>query len=179
MSDKTIKGLTKVLKDLEKFGSESKKEVEEITKISSMDIVADAKAFAPKNLGKLAQSIIFTKVGEADYKVVVNSPYGAYVEFGTGAKVRVPAELQDVASQFKGKKGGSFEQGLQGIKDWCKNKGIPESAAYPIFMSILLNHIFWLTFLITLLNLLNIVFDPLQMPDINTAVVLDLFAIYS
>ena len=53
MSDKTIKGLTKVLKDLEKFGSESKKEVEEITKISSMDIVADAKAFAPKNLGKL------------------------------------------------------------------------------------------------------------------------------
>lgn len=137
MSDKTIKGLTKVLKNLEKFGSESKKEVEEITKISSMDIVADAKAFAPKNLGKLAQSIIFTKVGEADYKVVVNSPYGAYVEFGTGAKVRVPAELQDVASQFKGKKGGSFEQGLQGIKDWCKNKGIPEIAAYPIFMSIL------------------------------------------
>jgi HK97 gp10 family phage protein len=137
MSDKTIKGLTKVLKYLEKFGSESKKEVEEITKISSMDIVADAKAFAPKNLGKLAQSIIFTKVGEADYKVVVNSPYGAYVEFGTGAKVRVPAELQDVASQFKGKKGGSFEQGLQGIKDWCKNKGIPEIAAYPIFMSIL------------------------------------------
>ena len=137
MSDKNIKGLTKVLKDLEKFGSESKKEVEEITKISSMDIVADAKAFAPKNLGKLAQSIIFTKVGDADYKVVVNSPYGAYVEFGTGAKVRVPAELQDVASQFKGKKGGSFEQGLQGIKDWCKNKGIPESAAYPIFMSIL------------------------------------------
>jgi len=33
MSDKNIKGITKVLKDLEKFGSESKKEVEEITKI--------------------------------------------------------------------------------------------------------------------------------------------------
>ena len=86
MSDKTIKGLTKVLKDLEKFGTEAKKEVDEVTKITSMDVVADAKAFAPKNLGKLAQSIIFTKVGEADYKVVVNSPYGAYVEFGTGAK---------------------------------------------------------------------------------------------
>tara|TARA_R110001632_G_scaffold143845_1_gene260003 strand:- start:2524 stop:3048 length:525 start_codon:yes stop_codon:yes gene_type:complete len=137
MSDKTIKGLTKVLKDLEKFGSEAKKEVDTVTKITSMDIVADAKAFAPKNLGKLAQSIIFTKVGEADYKVVVNSPYGAYVEFGTGAKVRVPAELQSVASQFKGKKGGSFQQGLRAIKDWCKSKGIPENAAYPIFMSIL------------------------------------------
>ena len=94
MSDKTIKGLTKVLKDLEKFGDEAKKEVDTITKITSMDIVADAKGFAPKNNGKLAQSIVFTKVGEADYKVVVNSPYGAYVEFGTGSKVKVPIELQ-------------------------------------------------------------------------------------
>ena len=30
MSDKTIKGLTKVLKDLEKFGDEAKKEVDTI-----------------------------------------------------------------------------------------------------------------------------------------------------
>ena len=137
MSDKTIKGLTKVLKDLEKFGTEAKKEVDEVTKITSMDVVADAKAFAPKNLGKLAQSIIFTKVGEADYKVVVNSPYGAYVEFGTGAKVKVPAELKAVASQFKGKKAGTFEEGLQAIKDWCKSKGIPENAASAIFLTIL------------------------------------------
>lgn len=137
MSDKTIKGLTKVLKDLEKFGTEAKKEVDEVTKITSMDVVADAKAFAPKNNGKLAQSIIYTKVGESDYKVVVNSPYGAYVEFGTGSKVKVPTELQAVASKFKGKKAGTFEQGLQAIRDWCKSKGIPENAAYPIFMSIL------------------------------------------
>ena len=108
MSDKTIKGLTKVLKDLEKFGDEAKTEVDTITKIKSIDIVADAKAFAPKNNGKLAQSIVYTKVGEADYKVIVNSPYGAYVEFGTGSKVKVPIELQGVASQFKGKKGRYF-----------------------------------------------------------------------
>ena len=137
MSDKTIKGLTNVLKDLEKFGKEAKKEVDNITKIKSMDIVADAKAFAPKNNGKLAQSIVYTKVSEADYKVIVNSPYGAYVEFGTGSKVKVPTELQSIASQFKGKKAGTFEQGLRAIKDWCKSKGIPESAAYPIFISIL------------------------------------------
>ena len=137
MADKTIKGLTKVLKDLEKFGDEAKKEVDTITKITSMDIVADAKAFSPKNNGKLSQSIVYTKVGEADYKVIVNSPYGAYVEFGTGSKVKVPTELQGIASQFKGKKAGTFEQGLRAIKDWCKSKGIPENAAYPIFMSIL------------------------------------------
>ena len=137
MSDKTIKGLTKVLKDLERFGDEAKTKIDAVTKVTSMDIVADAKSFAPKNNGKLAQSIVYTKVGEADYKVVVNSPYGAYVEFGTGSKVKVPTELQGIASQFKGKKSGTFEQGLRAIKDWCKSKGIPESAAYPIFMSIL------------------------------------------
>ena len=137
MSDKTIKGLTKVLKDLERFGDEAKTKVDTVTKVASMDIVADAKSFAPKNNGKLAQSIVYTKIADADYKVVVNSPYGAYVEFGTGSKVQVPTELQGIASQFKGKKAGTFEQGLQAIKDWCKSKGIPESAAYPIFMSIL------------------------------------------
>ena len=45
--------------------------------------------------------------------------------------------MKGIASQFKGKKAGSFEQGLRAIKDWCKSKGIPEDAAYPIFMSIL------------------------------------------
>lgn len=134
---KTIKGLTKVLKDLKKFGKEGKMEIDIVSEVTSMDIVADAKAFAPKNNGKLAQSIVYTKIADADYKVVVNSPYGAYVEFGTGSKVQVPTELQGIASQFKGKKAGTFEQGLRAIKDWCKSKGIPESAAYPIFMSIL------------------------------------------
>jgi len=132
-----LKGLKNVLSDLKKFGKEAEKDVDIVTKATSIDIVADAKAFAPKNNGKLAQSIIYTKIGESDYKVIVNSPYGAYVEFGTGSKVKVPQELQGIAAQFKGKKGGSFEQGLQAIRDWCKSKGIEESAAYPIFISIL------------------------------------------
>jgi len=102
MSDKSVKGLVKVLKDLEKFGKEADKGVEIVTKAVSMDIVADAKAFAPKDYGKLAQSIIYTKVEEADYKVVVHAPYGAYVEFGTGKMVQVPAELKEIAIQFKG-----------------------------------------------------------------------------
>ena len=103
MADKTIKGLTKVLKDLEKFGKEGKIEIDTITKVTSMDIVADAKAFAPKDFGKLAQSIIYTKVEDSSYKVVVNAPYGAYVEFGTGKSVKVPTELKEIAIQFKGK----------------------------------------------------------------------------
>ena len=137
MSDKNIKGLTNVLKDLEKFGDEAKKEVDKTTKLTSKEVVAEAKRLAPKNISSLSLSIDFTRIGNSDYKVIVSSPYGAYVEFGTGAKVKVPTELQAVASQFKGKKAGTFEEGLRAIKDWCKNKRIPESAAYPIFMSIL------------------------------------------
>ena len=141
MSDKTIKGLTKVLKDLEKFGNEAKIRVHGITGDNATEIALDAKKRAPKNNNKLMQDIQSIELGKSDFKIMANSsgktPYAAYVEFGTGSKAKVPTELQAVASQFKGKKAGSFEQGLQAIKDWCKNKGIPENAAYPIFMSIL------------------------------------------
>lgn len=137
MADKSVKGLVKVLKDLEKFGKEADREVHAITGDIATKIQVDAVQRAPFNNAKLRQSIASVELGNADYKVVVNSPYGSYVEFGTGAKVKVPAELSAVAAQFKGKKTGTFEQGLRAIKDWCKNKGIEESAAYPIFMSIL------------------------------------------
>ena len=132
-----VKGLSKVLKDLEKFGKEADKGTEIVTKAVSVGIVEDARFAVPVNIAKLRQSIEFTRVRNADYKVIVGLDYGAYVEFGTGAKVKVPAELSAVAAQFKGKKAGSFEEGLRAIKDWCKDVGIEESAAYPIFMSIL------------------------------------------
>lgn len=132
-----VKGLKKVLSNLKKFGAEAAVEIDIITKATALDIAKDAKTLAPKNMGKLAQSIYEVELGEADYKVVVGASYGAYVEFGTGIKVQVPTEMQEIASQFKNKKSGSFETGLRSIKDWCKNKGIDESAAYPIFISIL------------------------------------------
>lgn len=132
-----IKGLNNVLKRLEKLGEEVAEDVHIITLDVATQIELDAKNNAPKNVGKLTQSIEAIELGKANYKVVVKSSYGAYVEFGTAGKVRVPAEMQSIASQFQQKGKGSFEQGLQAIKDWCKQKGIDESAAYPIFVSIL------------------------------------------
>ena len=70
------------------------------------------------------------------YSIIVGLNYGVYVEFGTGKQVQVPSELRDIASKFKGRK-GSFKEGLESIKDWCRSKGIDEKAAYPIFISIL------------------------------------------
>ena len=132
-----VKGLQEVLKNLQKFGAAAAVEIDKITEEIVINIVADAKINAPKNLGKLGQSIEKVKIKESNYKAVAHKEYAAYVEFGTGTKVQVPSEMQKIASQFKNKKSGSFEAGLRAIKDWCKNKGIDQSAAYPIFISIL------------------------------------------
>lgn len=136
-----LKGVDKLLKDFREFGKEGVKEFGSITKLTAQDIVGMAKVNAPKNLGKLSQSIHKEKVTDLNYKIKVGLDYGVYVEFGTGRKASVPPELQKEASRFKGRKMGSFEEGLKSIRDWCRSKGIEESAAYPIFMSILRNGI--------------------------------------
>lgn len=136
----SLKGLKEVLKSLDKFGDVAIQEIGETTQNVAKEIEANAKILAPKDKGSLHKTIYNEKVDELNYKVVSPQKYSAYVEFGTGKKVSVPSELSEIASKFKGQ-GGSFKEGLQSIKDWCRNKGIDESAAYPIFMSILRNGI--------------------------------------
>ena len=97
-----VKGLKKVLSNLKKFGAEAAVEIDISTMATALDIAKNAKTLAPKDMGKLAQSIYEAKISEADYKVVVGAYYGAYVEFGTGKKVQVPTELKEIAIQFKG-----------------------------------------------------------------------------
>ena len=137
MASQGVKGVQGVISELRKFGEKAEKIINAETESIAFQIETDAKKLAPKNFGKLAQSISHAKVKPALYKVTVNEFYGAYMEFGTGSKVNVPAEFADMANAFKGKKQGTFKQGLEAIKVWCKAKGIPEEAAYPIFAKIL------------------------------------------
>jgi len=141
MAKNVIKGLDKVLKDLKAFGEDAEIEISGITKETAQQIKADAIVNVARvafNNGKIGQSIYTQKEGKLNQKIIVGLDYGAYVEFGTGAKVKVPAELQKVASAIrKNNTKGTFKKGLQSIRDWCKKKGIDESVAYPIFMSIL------------------------------------------
>ena len=137
MASQGVKGVQGVISELRKFGEKAEKLINAETESIAFQIETDAKKLAPKNFGKLAQSISHAKVKPALYKVTVNELYGVYLEFGTGTKVSVPAEFADMASSFKGKKQGTFKQGLEAIKVWCKAKGIPEAAAYPIFAKIL------------------------------------------
>ena len=137
MGSVMIKGLASTIAELRAYGKDIDKIINAETQAIAFQIETDAKKLAPKNFGKLAQSISHAKVKPALYKVTVNELYGAYMEFGTGSKVNVPAEFADMANTFKGKKQGTFKQGLEAIKVWCKAKGIPEEAAYPIFAKIL------------------------------------------
>lgn len=131
-----IKGLDKVLKELKGFGEQGVKLISDITQANANEIAANAKTLAPSNNGKLRQSIHTVQIDELNYKIVVSVSYGAYVEFGTGAKVKVPEEMKDIALKFKGG-GGSFEEGLKSIEDWCRSKGIDIKLAYVIFVSLL------------------------------------------
>jgi HK97 gp10 family phage protein len=133
-----IKGLSKTISDLQKAGKDVEKLINAEIEATAIQIEGDAKKLAPKNFGKLAQSISHVKVKNLSWKVTVNELYGAYMEFGTGTKVQVPAEFAEMAKSFQGKKGkGTFKDALEAIKVWCRAKGIDEKAAYPILASIL------------------------------------------
>ena len=133
----SVKGISKTISELRKFGGDVEQKINDETEAIAFQIEGDAKQKAPKNFGKLAQSINKEKINPANYKVTVNEMYGAYMEFGTGAKVNAPSEFADMAKSFQGSTGKSFKDGLEAIKVWCRAKGIDEKAAYPIFAKIL------------------------------------------
>ena len=132
-----VKGVAQTIAELRKFGKDAEKLINLETETIANQIAKEAKERAPKNYGKLAQSISHEKINPANYKVTVNEMYAAYMEFGTGGKVQVPAEFSNMAASFKGGTGRSFKDGLEAIKIWCRAKGIDEKAAYPIFAKIL------------------------------------------
>ncbi len=99
----TIKGLEKLLKDLDKFPKEIEAKLEGVLEDNARQVERSAKRNAPVDTGKLRQSIIAAKNGELSWRIYVSAKYGAYMEFGTGGLVKVPPELQDLAIQFKGK----------------------------------------------------------------------------
>lgn len=136
MAKESIKGIDQVIKELRAIGTDIEKLIDAETHDIALQIEGDAKKYAPKNFGKLAQSISSEKVKESTYKISTQEFYAGYMEFGTGTKISIPAEFKDMAASFKGKK-GSYKEGLAAIKVWCKAKGIDEKFAYVIFAKIL------------------------------------------
>lgn len=61
-----------------------------------------AKRSAPVNFGKLRGEIQAVPVAPLTIEVISPIKYSPYVEWGTGTKVSVPADLVNYALQFKG-----------------------------------------------------------------------------
>jgi hypothetical protein len=78
------------------------RELKDVVLITTRQTSYDAKMFAPVDKAGLKSSIRPFNKGKTG-EVIVGVKYGPYIDFGTGTKVKVPAELTDYAMQFKGK----------------------------------------------------------------------------
>lgn len=131
------RSVARVIAELRAKKRDIDKKIDDITQANAIEMAGDATRRAPAAFGKLRQSITYKKVVNLKWKVTANKEYAAYMEFGTGAKVKVPAEFSEMAKTFQNNRGGNFQAALNSIKIWCRKKGIDEKAAYPILLSIL------------------------------------------
>lgn len=72
-------------------------------------------------------------------ELVSNVYYAPYIEFGTGDKKKIPAELNNYASQFMGKKRGDFRTFVKALEAWLKRKGGNPKFAFKAALNIIAN----------------------------------------
>lgn len=72
-------------------------------------------------------------------ELISNVYYAPYIEFGTGPKVQIPAELNNYASQFRGKKRGDFRTFVKAMEAWLKRKGGNPKFAFKAALNIIAN----------------------------------------
>lgn len=70
---------------------------------SALTIQGSAKRMAPVDLGFLRNNIALVPIGDLTFAVEAKAKYSAYVEFGTGGLVNVPAGYEELATIFKGR----------------------------------------------------------------------------
>ena len=120
-----VKGLDKLIKDFEKLPNEIQDGLDRSLNAGANNWANGAVRDAPVYDGKLRGSIRSERKGYLWYAVSANVFYAAYVEFGTKKKVQVPSDLQAIAAEFKGGRGGgSFQDLLKNIERWVKKQGI-------------------------------------------------------
>jgi HK97 gp10 family phage protein len=99
-----IIGLNETLKKLDDVKRKSLgSELDAVVESGAKEFLARAKRDAPVDMGTLRNSITYKKLAKLRYEVVSGAEYSAYLEWGTITRVKVPAELQSYATQFRGK----------------------------------------------------------------------------
>jgi hypothetical protein len=101
-----IKGLEAVKKKVGGLSKETIQKVDGAIAATVADINAEQMRAAPADRGGgggLRAGIDKQRLAPMSYIMFSQMPYSAYVEWGTGGLVDVPAGLEDYAIQFKGK----------------------------------------------------------------------------
>lgn len=98
-----IKGFDGVKKMLNKADEAVTKGLSNEMDASAKSITSSAKRLAPVDLGFLRNSIVNEKLSELTYVIEARAKYAAYIEFGTGGLVTVPAGFEQYALGFKGR----------------------------------------------------------------------------
>jgi HK97 gp10 family phage protein len=96
-----VEGLDKLIKKFGKIPENVATAIDAELADAALNFQTRAANEAPVNYGVLKNSITMKQVRPMEYEVVSGAHYSAYVEFGTRSSVRVPAELQAYAAQFK------------------------------------------------------------------------------
>jgi HK97 gp10 family phage protein len=129
-----VKGVDELVKQLTKYNDQVKVDTIRAVNTTMLEVQNEAKSLAPVNYGRLRSSITTQRATPSSIEAItyVNADYAPFVEFGTKGKVEIPAGLEAYAAQFKGSGAGGFDKLLEDIEDWCRRKGIDQSAAFPI-----------------------------------------------
>lgn len=129
--------LASVRRQFKTFSDKKTVKLQEATMLAAYNILSATKSKVPRYLSRLYNSYrVIQAPNRLSAKVWTNVEYAPYVEFGTKSKVSVPAEIMQYASQFMGSTKGTFKDLVEQIKLWCKRKGIPPEAAFPIALEI-------------------------------------------
>lgn len=119
-----ITGLPELLSKFALLGAEGSRMANAVLNVTADQIVAQAKQNAPAAFGKIRQGIVKSQVADLRVMVASTAPESAFQEFGTGGRVDVPAEMADIAAQFKGASGGGMQAFIISLIDWIKLRGL-------------------------------------------------------
>lgn len=101
-----IQGMDKLYKKFKSLESKSKGGIKDEFNASALKIQKDAIRTVVVDTGFLRNHITLKETGNNEkfvYTVAARTKYAAYVEFGTGGLVSIPAGYNEYASTFRGR----------------------------------------------------------------------------
>lgn len=124
-----IEGGKRLLAKLKNMPQELQEEMEAETKSAAYKLFNEmidnivALPFAYSQ-GELAKGAKIQQDTDLKFRVFNDSAHAGYVEFGTGRRVEVPAELRSLAAEWLNRPSGNLDEFIRRLIIWAKGAGI-------------------------------------------------------